>query len=128
MSISPYLDANAALPNAMVGSKPSRQRAPHHTPRLAPHPYLHTHECSNFNQLSQTSSTSQSISTTSGAQVYLGAYGLRSGPAGLVLDPGACGGGRGGQRLRVARTLSMSRRTMWWADRALLLRFPLHAC
>ena len=41
---------------------------------------------SNYNQLSQTTQASQTITTVSGAKTYLGAYGLRSSPAGMVLD------------------------------------------
>ena len=41
---------------------------------------------SNYNQLSQTTQASQTITTVSGAKTYLGAYGLRSSPAGLALD------------------------------------------
>ena len=38
--------------------------------------------------VTETSQTSQTISTVSGASVYLGGYGLRSGPGSLTLDPG----------------------------------------
>lgn len=38
--------------------------------------------------VTETSQTSQTISTVSGASVYLGGYGMRSGPGSLTLDPG----------------------------------------
>ncbi|KAL4424163.1 hypothetical protein ABPG75_001464 [Micractinium tetrahymenae] len=41
-----------------------------------------------FNMVSQTSMTSQTITTNSGAKVYLGGYGLAAGPGGLTLEPG----------------------------------------
>ncbi|KAL4438541.1 hypothetical protein ABPG77_000189 [Micractinium sp. CCAP 211/92] len=41
-----------------------------------------------FSMVSQTSMTSQTITISSGAKVYLGGYGLAAGPGGLTLDPG----------------------------------------
>jgi hypothetical protein len=67
--------------------------AHHHQPQLpclpvpAPNPPPQPFR-SSFKMVTETSQTSQTISTVSGASVYMGGYGMRSGPGSLTLDPG----------------------------------------